>query len=304
MPRHAFTTASLSNVGRVRTHNEDACREFENEAGLHLLIVADGMGGHRGGETASRVTVETVGEIFRGGCSEPESLLRSAVETANERVFELSKRDSELRGMGTTAVALLLAPDGRGWVAHVGDSRAYRYRNQRLSALTSDHSVVAELERRGLIDSEEAAAHPRRNEILRSVGADSEIEVDVSAIEIQLGDRFLLCSDGLHGMIDENEIAVILDENPPGDAALVLVERANEQGGHDNVTVQIVDIIDGQEANTSADRVAASISADETHQPSGAHSAADSRRRRRRAMMLGAGLLAGLTALALLYWVA
>ena len=235
-----LTVASTSDVGRVRSRNEDHFGEFTRSDGTHLLVVADGMGGHRAGATASRITVETVGEVFRATQGPPEETLRAALEAANTRVHDMAAATAEMRGMGTTAVLLLLSPDGPGFVAHVGDSRAYRYRDDALRPLTQDHSVVAELERRGLISAEEAAVHPRRNEIMRSVGVAPTIDVEVQAIDVKPGDRYLLCSDGLSGMVDETEIAVILEGSSPEHAARALVERANEHGGHDNVTVQVV----------------------------------------------------------------
>jgi protein phosphatase len=309
---HTFCIASLSDVGRVRNRNEDACREFENAAGRRLLVLADGMGGHRAGATASRVTVETIGEIFHhpdSASEDPDSLLRRAVETANTRVHEMAKQDAELRGMGTTAVALLLAPDGRGWVAHVGDSRAYRYRDNQLGALTSDHSVVAELERRGLISAEQAAVHPRRNEILRCVGIDAQVEVDAAAVDLLPGDRFLLCSDGLSCMLDETEIAVILDDHPPAKAARLLVERANEHGGHDNVTVQVVEVGAGGAGLEMEEGVETVEIVDGVQKTPAAGRSGDARppadlegSRPRRVLWLAASVAAAVIALALLWW--
>jgi serine/threonine protein phosphatase PrpC len=195
-------------------------------------VVADGMGGHRAGATASQAAVAAIGEVFSEFVeSPPEEMLRSAIQAANQHVHGMATEDPELRGMGTTAVALLLGQDGFGWVAHVGDSRAYRLRGDRFEALTHDHSVVAELERRGLLTPDEAAVHPRRNEILRSVGIRAEVEVETSEIEVEPGDLFLLCSDGLSGMLSEIEIAEIAEQNPPEEAARILVGRANEAGG-------------------------------------------------------------------------
>jgi serine/threonine protein phosphatase PrpC len=238
-------TASLTDVGRVRAHNEDSCGEFENSSGFRLLVVADGMGGHRGGATASRVAIETIGEVFQNSKSEPEVMLQEALHTANDRVHRMAVDTAELRGMGTTAVTLLLGPDGTGWVAHVGDSRAYRMRGGLMQPLTADHSVVAEMQRRGLITAEEAAVHPRRNEILRSVGVQPSVEPDVTRLTLESGDRFLLCSDGLSGMMDDPEMGSVLEAQPPEQAARTLVDTANMRGGPDNVTVQIAVVAGG-----------------------------------------------------------
>jgi serine/threonine protein phosphatase PrpC len=234
-----ITIASLSDVGMVRSKNEDYCGEFEQQ-GRELLVVADGMGGHKGGATASRVTVETIGEVFRTSVSEPDELLVDALAAANARVFNMSADAAELRGMGTTVVALLIGPDDRAWVAHVGDSRAYRVRGGQIEQLTEDHSVVAEMQRRGLLTREEAAVHPRRNEILRSVGVESAVRSDVVALDALLpGDTFVLCSDGLSGMVNDKEIADVVQSQPPHEAVKTLVNLANDLGGTDNVTIQV-----------------------------------------------------------------
>ena len=138
--------------------------------------------------------------------------------------------------MGTTLVGLLIHSDGRAWVAHVGDSRAYRMRGGRFEALTQDHSVVAELVRSGMLTEEEAESDPRRNEILRSVGVEETVAADISEVTIQPGDRFLLCSDGLTGPVTANEIASVLGRNEPENAVRTLIARANEAGGPDNIT--------------------------------------------------------------------
>jgi protein phosphatase len=238
----SITTTSLSDVGQVRTRNEDFCSEFSHPSGYRLLVVADGMGGHRAGATASRVAVEAIGDVFSGFDSPPEEMLELALLTANRRVHQMALEQSELRGMGTTAVALLLGPDDSAWVAHIGDSRAYRYRDGRFEPLTADHSVVGEMERRGLITPEEAAVHPRRNEIMRCVGIQAEVQADIARIDVRIGDRYLLCSDGLSGLVPDPEIAAMLAASPPKQAAQQLVDAANRNGGHDNVTVQIASI--------------------------------------------------------------
>ena len=197
-------TASLTDVGHIRERNEDCVDEFERR-GVRLLVVADGMGGHRGGATASQVTVETIGKVFAESSETPEQVLHDAFETANREVFRLAAETPALLGMGTTCVALWLDPRGQGWVAHVGDSRAYRLRGRHLSALTSDHSVVGELERRGMVTPAEARTHPRRNELLRSIGVDLSLTVDLATVSVEAEDRFLLCSDGLCGLVPDAE---------------------------------------------------------------------------------------------------
>lgn len=248
-PEARVEFASRSDVGRVRSANEDSCATFERSDGSRLLVIADGMGGHRGGATASRTAVEAIFEVFdRDASDDMEEVLQRAVESANARVFAMAQDDRELEGMGTTVVAFVLDAQQRGTVAHVGDSRAYRYRHGQLEPLTMDHSVVAEMQRRGLISADEAAVHPRRNEILRSVGVSPEVDVDVSALEVASGDRFVLCSDGLSGVLSDEEIASVVQSEPPGTAVDVLVRMANERGGPDNISVHVLSIQANQPA--------------------------------------------------------
>lgn len=235
-----FVTGGMSDIGQVREVNQDYCGEFDDpESKRRLLIVADGMGGHLGGEVASRMAVETAAEIFRAGGGDPDELLRRAFEVANERVHKAAQEDMELAGMGTTGVCLLFEPEGRGWVAHVGDSRAYRLRGGRLEQITEDHSVVGALIRMGHISEEEARMHPQRNEILRAIGTNDEVEVQVTQLDLEPGDVYLLCSDGLSGLVPDAEIESVLNRLEPQDAVRTLVQMANLEGGNDNITVQI-----------------------------------------------------------------
>jgi protein phosphatase len=243
--------ASRSDVGQVRSANEDSCDTSERADGTRLLVVADGMGGHQGGATASRVAVATISEIFDQDTSNPiEEMIRRAIATANRRVYEMSLENHELEGMGTTVVAFLLDANRRGTVAHVGDSRAYRCRKGGLEPLTTDHSVVAEMQRRGLISAEEAATHPRRNEILRSVGILPEVVIDVATVGVAPGDRFVLCSDGLSAVLSDAEIAAVVQAGTPSSAVDALIQMANERGGPDNITVQVLSVpIDASESD-------------------------------------------------------
>lgn len=288
-----ISTASLSDVGMVRTHNEDYCGEFRKEDGCRLLVTADGMGGHQGGATASRTAVETIGEVFQQSNESYENLLYQALVTANQRVYGKAVESGALRGMGTTVVALLLAADGSGWIAHVGDSRGYRLREGEMEALTADHSVVGEMLRQGLITQEEAGVHPRRHEITRSVGIEAKLEPEIAQISVQPGDRFLLCSDGLTGLLSDEEIALTLLAEAPAEAVRSLVAEANARGGGDNVSVQIAVIGEAGEAPDEAEAPAAESSGGET-------SAGQERRRRVRQIATLAALVAGLLAAALL----
>ena len=240
-----LVTASVTDVGRVRSNNQDSYGEFSDGArGYRLLFVADGMGGHRGGEVASRLAVECVEEIFGASTAPPDELLRLALESANSRIFETASRDPELAGMGTTGVALILTGESKGWIAHVGDSRAYLLRNGLFSQLTADHSVVGELVRRGQLTPEEARVHPQSNEILRALGTQAEVDVELTPVDVEPGDLFLLCSDGLSGMLPDPQIGETLTGVQPEQAVRSLVQMANEAGGTDNITVQIAAVPD------------------------------------------------------------
>ena len=236
--------ASQSDVGRVRSANQDVCGEFKNARGYHLLVVADGMGGHRGGETASRLALETIGSVFDSDFGDPETLLARAFRAANGEIHRIGSSDPSLRGMGTTGVAILIGPGDQGWVAHVGDSRAYRLRDGRFDQITEDHSWIWEEVRRGRISADEADGHPLKNVLLRSIGVGTDVDVSVSAIDIRPGDRFLLCSDGLWGELDDLSIAEVVAREPPSNAVAELIDLANAHGGRDNVTV-LVAAVDG-----------------------------------------------------------
>jgi protein phosphatase len=244
-PEH-FVTSGLSDIGQVREVNQDYCGEFSDPARRRrLLIVADGMGGHRGGEVASRLAVETAAEVFRTGGEDPAQVLRAALEAANHRVYEAARADVNLAGMGTTGVCLLFEGGGRGYVAHVGDSRAYRLRGDVLEQITDDHSVVGALVRMGHITEDEAKLHPQRNEILRAIGTAEDVEVQITPLELEPGDRYLLCSDGLSGLVGAGEIAEVLAQHDPAEAVRTLVQMANLEGGNDNITVQVA-VIPGE----------------------------------------------------------
>lgn len=215
--------------GLVRANNQDNWL-----AQAPLYGVADGMGGHRGGETASRVALQVFQNAI--GLRKPDAdVIRMAVEAANRRVYDMSAHDDSLSGMGTT-MSMIWQDDNRLLIAHVGDSRIYRLRAGKLQQITDDHSFVAELVRNNIITPEMAKKHPQRNIITRAVGVDPFVQVDVLEEELQPGDLWLICSDGLHGMVEEEEIQTILSEMELEEAAERLISRALENGGHDNVT--------------------------------------------------------------------
>jgi protein phosphatase len=234
--------ATLSDIGRQRSSNQDSCGDFTGPQGWRLLVVADGMGGHQGGATASSLAVEAIRDVFGRSQSPPMAMLREAFEAANRRIYETASQNLALQGMGTTAVVLLLDGTEAAWVAHVGDSRAYRLRANRLEPLTKDHSVVVQLMETKGLTREEAEQSPNSHVLLRAIGVEPEVEADVKPVPLELGDRFLLCSDGLWGEVPDVEIAEVLQRHTPADVARLLVAEANQRGGPDNITVQVAAI--------------------------------------------------------------
>jgi PPM family protein phosphatase len=228
-----------TDVGKVRSENQDfgtLTTEGEARDG-QLMLVADGMGGHRGGATASRLAGETVKQRFLSSQStDLATELREALRSANAKIFAEAQANPELRGMGTTTSVLVIRKS-KGWFAHVGDSRIYLVRNGEMSQLTEDHSLVASMVREGLLTSQEAENHPRRNVLQRSMGVSEEVEIDVRGpIDLQEGDTFIICSDGLHGVVREEELKQVASL-PVDDAADEFVQRALAKGAPDNVTV-------------------------------------------------------------------
>src|SRR5680860_1014963 len=240
--------AALTDVGRQRDANEDSyvvaeispsgARPIDDRPALlrPVFAVAAGMGGAQAGEVASRTATE-VFETISPPDGTPEEHLTSLVQEANRRIFELAQSDASRRGMGTTLTAAMLEGDGVS-VGHVGDSRAYRLREGKLEQLTHDHSLVAELERSGQIAPGAAEHHPQRSIITRALGPEREVEVDAHTHAARPGDVYLICSDGLTGMISDDEVRSLLRGS--GDlpsAADALVRAANQSGGKDNITV-------------------------------------------------------------------
>lgn len=222
-----------TDVGKLRTNNQDALIVLEG-----LYGVADGMGGHKGGEVASAGARDGL-EKFLKGKSPDLRLLRTAVEAVNRRLYLRQREEAELSGMGTTLTVLWAAP-GAVFLAHVGDSRAYLLREGKLTQVTRDHSLVQELVEQGVLTQEQAAHHPMRNVITRAVGTDETIDVDLITQERCKGDLWLICSDGLSGMVEDAEMARILRENAPDAAADQLLRAALDHGGRDNVSFVIV----------------------------------------------------------------
>jgi serine/threonine protein phosphatase PrpC len=234
----------MSHVGRVRMSNQDAFDRFDDPARDEiLLVVADGMGGHRGGEVASTMAVGTLGGLCRDGEGDAPSRLRAAIERANAEIFKRAASTRRLAGMGTTVVALLLSAEGPAFVAHVGDSRLYQIRDGSLSALTDDHSLAAELLRNGEITAEEARVHPKRSILVRAVGVSKGVDVEIAPVDLRVDDTLLLCSDGIYEMLPEEDILAIVASAPDVHAAVAwLVDAADQGGGKDNATAVVVQI--------------------------------------------------------------
>lgn len=227
--------AARTHIGLVRKANEDS---YLSQPENGLFAVADGMGGHKGGQTASQGAVSVLSEALKGRTPAPQQA-EWAIQAANRRLFDKASQDTELEGMGTT-VTLLWANDKEMILAQVGDSRGYLFRDGKLTQLTQDHSLVAQLLKEGLITQEEAAHHPYRNVITRAVGTAMGVEVDVATHSRQAGDLWLLCSDGLHGMVEQPEMEKILRDMEPEAAAQALLEAALEKGGKDNITLILI----------------------------------------------------------------
>ncbi len=230
----------VTDVGRVRENNQDNMLIDDNR---RLYAVADGMGGHAAGEVASELAISTLAATMddHENSGQPEEVreqLEMAFREGNRRICESVVTRNEWRGMGTTIVAMVALEDN-AVIGHVGDSRAYLLREGRLQRLTSDHSWVNEQVKLGLLTDDEAHRHPMRNIVTRALGNRTELQVEITDSDVQPGDLFVLCSDGLNSMLNDDQIHSTLTEHAsdPEAACRALVERANERGGEDNITV-------------------------------------------------------------------
>lgn len=247
--------AARTDVGLKRTHNEDYFALIEED---RLFMVADGMGGHASGDVASKLSTEVVGEFYRHSrnpeASWPyrydpsrsfaENRVVASIRLANERIHDASLRNRSQRGMGTTIVTFHLNGTD-GYIAHVGDSRCYRCRNGRIESLTRDHSLLEEWKdaRPGLTE-EEIRDFPHKNVITRALGMRETVDVDLAKVRIRDSDKFLLCSDGLSGMLADEEIHEVLQNyDDPEEVVAELIERSNAAGGDDNITAMLIECI-------------------------------------------------------------
>lgn len=233
-------SAFRTDVGKVRANNQDAPIVSEK---LRLYGVADGMGGHKGGEVASTSARDDLLRELEGK-TPSVATLSSAIEEVNRQIYHQQEHDNALTGMGTT-LSVLWMSDNFVYIGHVGDSRVYLLRDGEFKQMTLDHSLVEQLVREGVLTEEEAQNHPMRNIITRAIGTDESVEVDVVVEERRKGDLWLACSDGLHGLVDDRQMRDALRQYAPEKAADVLLKAALDAGGRDNVTLVIVH--DGEE---------------------------------------------------------
>lgn len=247
-PDFRLVAHGATDVGRRREVNEDSFLILPRN---HVWIVADGMGGHAGGQVASTLTIGTVGDALVRRLSTAEEdaqrpdrvnvplVMEEAVREACHTVFDTAREQPELTGMGSTVTAMMVY-GSVAWFGHVGDSRAYLVRDGQIQQITEDHSLVQEHVAAGLITPEQAKVSVIRNIITRSIGFERDVKVDVGAVPLERGDVFLLCSDGLTGHVDDDEIRDIILENKRGAVPRILIDLANSRGGEDNCTVVLV----------------------------------------------------------------
>ena len=240
--------ASLSDVGCQRENNEDSYlywepagdEEFQRKG--RLAVIADGMGGHEGGQEASRLAVETVREVYEAAAGDdPQVTLVDSFAQAHARIQEYAEQNPAFQGMGTTCTALVLR--GRQlYFAHVGDSRLYLVRDARILRLTRDHSYVGRLVESGIVRAEDAEKHPQRHILTAALGAGREVAIDSAAQAVTLleGDDLLLCTDGLWGVVTDEELETTVTANTPAECCAALVKLARQRGGPDNITLQVL----------------------------------------------------------------
>lgn len=252
MAHHArVLCAGVTDVGRKRTHNEDTFLMVDDES---LYMVADGMGGHASGEVASKLAVQTMKEFFAATSADPEATwpykmdknvgyeenrLITGIKLANRRIYEASRQESRLRGMGTTLVSLLVTREGC-LIGHVGDSRVYKWRDGKLGQLTEDHSLLNDYKKMKEMSEEEIAGFPHKNVIVRALGMKETVKVDTILDSPKMGDTYILCTDGLSGPLGDEKIESLLGSTKDlKSACKLLIDAANTLGGPDNITVVI-----------------------------------------------------------------
>jgi PPM family protein phosphatase len=252
----------LTDTGKVREHNEDT---IAFDADIGLLVLADGMGGYNAGEVASGIAVKTIVNLVReqveredmanqdrdSGLSRPSIILRDAIHRANKIIYQTARTQPQCEGMGTTVVAALFF-DNKITIAHVADSRLYRQRSDKLEQVTMDHSLLQELVDRGFYSAEEAQRAANKNYVTRALGVEPNVDVELQEVPVQKGDAYMLCSDGLSDMVEDEDIHLTI--NTFGDnldtVAKQLIQLANDNGGRDNVSVVMAHVLDAFPART------------------------------------------------------
>ncbi len=246
--RPGMEVASLTDIGRVRQNNEDSCLYWEPDGEEELrrkgrlAVVADGMGGYEGGQEASRIAVETVREVYdRAFHDDPKGALLEAFAVAHERIQDYADQHPAFHGMGTTCTALVVVGT-RLHFAHVGDSRLYLVRDGAISRLTRDHSYVGRLVESGIVNPKDAESHPQRHILTAALGSGMEAAADVPQEPVALheGDTLILCTDGLWGVVGDNDLAAAVQASSPAESCAAAVRMALQRGGPDNITVQIL----------------------------------------------------------------
>lgn len=232
----------LTDPGKVRDHNEDSVIIVENESGNeYLAAVADGMGGHRGGEIASSIAISHIGKRFKelgsvGNKEDAINFLKEVVSEANVQIYKYTNEHPESEGMGTTLVLALVTPEYLLF-GNIGDSSGYVYKNEKVHKITVDHTLVQLLVNSGELTPEEAKDHPRKNVLMRALGANSKVEMDIFDVETDV-DGVFLCSDGLTNLLDDEQISKVLNEKSSLDAKMQkLIYKSNNRGGNDNISV-------------------------------------------------------------------
>jgi PPM family protein phosphatase len=255
--RGKLRCVGLSDTGKVREHNEDTIA-FDPEIGL--LVLADGMGGYNAGEVASGIAVKTIVNLVResfdredlestdreSGLSRPSIILRDAIHRANKIIYQTARTQAQCEGMGTTVVAALFF-DNKATIAHVGDSRVYRLRSEKFEQVTMDHSLLQELVDRGFYSAEEAQRAANKNYVTRALGVEANVEIEVQEVPVQKGDYYVLCSDGLSDMVEDEDIHLTISTFGANldNVAKQLIQLTNDNGGRDNVSVVMAHVLDG-----------------------------------------------------------
>jgi PPM family protein phosphatase len=252
----------LTDTGKVREHNEDT---IAFDADIGLLVLADGMGGYNAGEVASGIAVKTIVNLVReqveredmnvqdreSGLSRPTIILRDAIHRANKIIYQTARTQPQCEGMGTTVVAALFF-DNKITIAHVGDSRLYRQRSDKLEQVTMDHSLLQELVDRGFYSAEEAQRAANKNYVTRALGVEPNVDVEIQEVPVQKGDAYMLCSDGLSDMVEDEDIHLTINtfNDNLDTVAKQLIQLANDNGGRDNVSVVMAHVLDAFPART------------------------------------------------------